>query len=189
MNKYEDTYQFQDVKIPMKNLDKIEFLIAKFNSSAVIDWENKMYFWGDYYDGFKIKTPEFIYDFEDKLIDISFGLKHALALLDTGKVYSWGDGTYGELGQGRYYMINEPKEIKFFSEENIQVVKVEAGSWHSIVLDTLGWLWGFGVSSSDSRFEVWTNIPKLVDMIKFKSIDVFVGDNHSVAVSKNGVPY
>jgi hypothetical protein len=38
-------------------------LIAKFNSSAVIDEENIMYFWGDYYDGFRIKTPEMIYDF------------------------------------------------------------------------------------------------------------------------------
>ena len=87
-----------------------------------------MYFWGDYYDGFKIKTPELIYDFEDKLIDISFGLKHALALLDNGKVYSWGDGSYGELGQGKAFMIPCPKEIKFFSEEKIQIVKVEAGS-------------------------------------------------------------
>lgn len=65
-----------------------------------------MYFWGDYYDGFKIKTPEFKCDFEDKLIDISFGLKHALVLLENRKVFSWGDGTYGELGLGKAYMVN-----------------------------------------------------------------------------------
>jgi alpha-tubulin suppressor-like RCC1 family protein len=57
-----------------------------------------MYFWGDYYDGFKVKIPELIYDFESILLDISFGLKHALALLENGKVFSWGDGSYGELG-------------------------------------------------------------------------------------------
>lgn len=85
----------------MKNLDKIHHVIARFNSSAVFDQESRMYFWGDYYDGFKVKLPEFIYDFEEKLLDISFGLKHALALLDNGKVYSWGDGSYGELGQGK----------------------------------------------------------------------------------------
>jgi len=67
-----------------------------------------MYFWGDYFDGFKIKQPELLYDFEHRLIDISFGLKHALALLDNYSVLSWGDGTYGELGLGKACMIPEP---------------------------------------------------------------------------------
>lgn len=78
-----------------------------------------MYFWGDYFDGFKIWTPSFLYDFEHKLIDISFGLKHALALLDDHKVLSWGDGTYGELGLGKAYMVSLPKEVNFFKENQI----------------------------------------------------------------------
>jgi alpha-tubulin suppressor-like RCC1 family protein len=53
------------------------------------------------------------------MIDIFFGLKHAIALLDNGSVFSWGDGTYGELGHGRLTMVNEPLEIKFFREESI----------------------------------------------------------------------
>lgn len=91
-------------------------MICKFNSSALIDTENKMYFWGDYFDGFKIKTPDLLYDFEHKLIDISFGLKHALVLLDNMSVLSWGDGTYGELGLGKAFMVATPKEITFFWE-------------------------------------------------------------------------
>jgi len=43
-------------------------------------------------------------------------------------------------------MIPSPKEIKFFTEEKIKVVKVEAASRHSLCLDSLGRLWGFGVS-------------------------------------------
>jgi len=68
-------------------------------------------------------------------------------------------------------------------------MKVEAGSWHSICLDTLGRLFGFGVHTFESWFEIWTNIPKHIDSIKFKVIDVFVGESHTVGVSSIGVPY
>jgi len=81
-------------------MDKINFLICKFTSSAVIDNDENMYFWGDYFDGFKIRVPERVVNFEDKLQDMSFGVKHALALVGS-KVYAWGDGTYGELGLGK----------------------------------------------------------------------------------------
>jgi len=69
------------------------------------------------------------------------------------------------------------------------VIKVEAGGWHSICLDSLGWLFGFGVNTFENRFEIRTNIPKHIDTIKFKVIDVFVGESMTVGVSKNGVPY
>lgn len=29
---------------------------------------------------------------------IEFGEKHGLALTESGKLFAWGDGTYGELG-------------------------------------------------------------------------------------------
>ena len=138
------------MKIPLANLDLIDYLICKFNSSALIDSSNKMYFWGDYFDGFKIKQPELLYDFEDKLIDISFGFKHALVLLDNKSVLSWGDGTYGELGLGKAFMVPEPREISFFRENEIQIIKVEAGARHSICLDNLGRLFGFGVNTFES---------------------------------------
>jgi len=85
------------------NLDHIDFLVAKFNSSAVIDRQSNIHFWGDYFGGFKIKTPE-ILDLphvNGKIQDLSFGYKHCICLVDDDRVFTWGDGTYGELGHGR----------------------------------------------------------------------------------------
>jgi alpha-tubulin suppressor-like RCC1 family protein len=122
-------------------------------------------------------------------MDISFGFKHALVLLDNGKVYSWGDGTYGELGLGKACMVPEPREIKYFAREKIRAVKVEAASRHSLVLDAKGHIYGFGFGSSRDRFEVRSSVPKLVESVRFKLIDIYVGDSHSVGVSSGGVPF
>ena len=157
---FENTYKFQDVSIPeLKSLDQITFLVCKFNANAVLDDQENLYFWGDYFDGFKIKTPEKVIDFEDKLTDLSFGFKHGLALV-RGKVYSWGDGTYGELGHGdKGLMISTPTEIKYFSENGIEVVKGEAGSRHSLVLAKDGQVYGFGFNGTADSTDICARTP------------------------------
>lgn len=92
----EDEYRLQTVKIPsLDDYDKIEFLICKFNSSAVLDNENNLYYWGDDFDGFRERVPEKKKMFGDKrIVDISFGFRHAVALLEDGSVYTWGDGKF-----------------------------------------------------------------------------------------------
>ena len=81
-------------------VNQIDHLVVKFNSSAVIDEMYNCYYWGSYYDGELKQTPEKIMNFEARLIDFSLGLKHAIALVEGGEVYTWGDGSYGELGHG-----------------------------------------------------------------------------------------
>ena len=55
----EDTHQLQQVYIPdLADYDKIEYLICKFNSSAVLDDDNNLYYWGDDFDGFRERIPE-----------------------------------------------------------------------------------------------------------------------------------
>jgi alpha-tubulin suppressor-like RCC1 family protein len=81
------------VRIPeLDDTDKIEFLICKFNSSAVLDSDNNLYYWGDDFDGFRERIPEKKELFDQRIVDISFGYRHALILLEDGSVYSWGDG-------------------------------------------------------------------------------------------------
>lgn len=91
----EDEYRLQTVEIPdLKDYDKIEYLICKFNSSAVLDDENNLYYWGDDFDGFRERVPEKKNLFGKRIVDISFGFRHAVALLEDGSVYTWGDGTH-----------------------------------------------------------------------------------------------
>ena len=89
---------------------KIRHLIVKFNSSAFIDNQDDVYFWSAYQ---MMKTPHRLFSADDEtgsstLRDISFGLNHQIACMDDGKVYTWGDGTYGELGHGKVNAIDTP---------------------------------------------------------------------------------
>ena len=79
--------------------------------------------------------------------------------------------------------------MKFFSDNRIDIIKVEAGSRHSLALSSDGHVYGFGLNSSEVRFELRTHIPTQVESIKFKMVDIFAGEDHSVGVSKSGVPY
>lgn len=92
----------------MPDFDQIEYLICKFNSNAVIDHDNNLYYWGDDFDGFRARVPEKKVLFDHNIIDISFGFRHAVTLLETGEVYTWGDGTYGEINTA----FSDPDEVK-----------------------------------------------------------------------------
>ena len=106
------------------------------------------------------------------------------------KVYSWGDGTYGELGLGeKVLMITKPTEIKYFSENNIKVTKVEAGSRHSLVLASDGTVYGFGFNGSSDTMEMCVQVPTKNTEVKCKVIDLFAGEKHSVCVGADGGCY
>jgi alpha-tubulin suppressor-like RCC1 family protein len=48
-----------------------------------------------------------------KIIKISCGSSHTLALSDKGTVFSWGSNSNGRLGQGKKEDISEPTLVKF----------------------------------------------------------------------------
>lgn len=47
-----------------------------------------------------------------KIIKISCGSSHTLALTDKGTVFSWGSNANGRLGQGKKEDISEPTLVK-----------------------------------------------------------------------------
>ena len=55
--------------------------------------------------------------FKHKIIDISFGFRHAVILLENGEVYTWGDGTYGEISnESKALESTEPLKIHYFDK-------------------------------------------------------------------------
>lgn len=74
-----------------------------------------------------------------KIVAISAGEAHTLALTGDGKVYSWGRGTFGRLGTGSEEDRHMPVQVRFFgsdheSEEKLKIVGVAAGAYHSLAL-------------------------------------------------------
>jgi alpha-tubulin suppressor-like RCC1 family protein len=68
------------------------------------------------------------------------GQSHILALDDMGDVYSWGSGSFGQLGHGVKGSLNKPRLVL----KNKRICQVAAGRYHSIALNDIGVLYSWG---------------------------------------------
>lgn len=73
--------------------------------------------------------------------DISTGLHHSIALDMEGRVWSWGNNKFGQLGDG-----NEGNQKGIPSEiKNLNNIKqISAGQHHNLALDNDGFVWTWG---------------------------------------------
>jgi len=184
--------------------DKVIYKVAcGRNSSFAITVHNAVYAWGNNEfsqlglgkDAPKIiKQPTRIKNLPKTVIDIACGSKHTLALCDSGKVYSWGDGKRGSLGQNEISISYEPKCIEGI--EGIEgVIKIVCGAFHSIVLTKSGDIFGWGEAEAGqlgSPDFSYINIPIQIDAEALKEVkikDVACGEAHTIVLDFSGKVY
>ncbi|XP_049987756.1 probable E3 ubiquitin-protein ligase HERC6 isoform X2 [Alexandromys fortis] len=89
----------------------------------------------------KIKFPDGI-----KIIQVSCGHYHSLALSEDGQVFSWGSNSHGQLGLGKNCSSQaSPERVK--SLKGIPLAQVAAGGNHSFALSLTGTSFGWGSNS------------------------------------------
>ena len=94
--------------------------------------------------------------YTNKIIQISTGTVHNLALTFDGKIFSWGSSQGGQLGLSEEFLLRlpgfkesyniyEPIQIPCFNEE---IIGISCGEAHSIAVDKNGsvYSWGYGSS-------------------------------------------
>jgi len=90
-----------------------------------------------------------------KLKDIVTGGTHSLAFKNLSGVWAWGNNGYGQLGNGTvtasYVPVNvftnissTPIHVRAYLTN---VTAVSAGGYHSLALDTLGYVWAWGANT------------------------------------------
>ena len=79
-----------------------------------------------------------------RVVAVSAGAFHSLALTADGAVWSWGNGVYGKLGHGDTQAQLLPKKVEALADQ--RVVAVSAGSSHSLAITADGdvFAWGKG---------------------------------------------
>ncbi|XP_033110754.1 secretion-regulating guanine nucleotide exchange factor-like [Anneissia japonica] len=121
--------------------------------TLAITENGKLYSWGG--NNFRqlghnqenlVETPKQVQAMADyTIVDIAAGLRHSVALTNTGKVWVWGAGSKGQLGiliQGNIpSLIVAPQQVPL---PNITVKQVACGSFHSIAVtdDDKLMVWG-----------------------------------------------
>ena len=123
-----------------------------------------------------------------RVVTVSAGTGHNLALTADGAVWSWGDGGRGKLGHGDQQDQLLPKKVEAFADQ--RVVAVSAGPFHSLALTADGavWSWGMGyfgrLGHGDQQNQL---LPKKVEAFAGRRV-VFVsaGMAHSLALTADG---
>ena len=89
--------------------------------------------------------PKKIEAFADqRVVAVSAGYDHSLALAADGAVWSWGNGFFGRLGHGDQQTQLLPKKVEAFAGQ--RVLAVSAGLSHNLAItaDGSAWSWGSG---------------------------------------------
>lgn len=122
------------------------------------------------------------------------GYHHTLALTQDGKIYSFGAGEMGQLGNENLKSALKPTPIPDLNE--IAFKQIEAAEYHSAALTVDGdvYTWGNGIYGELAQGEQVTNCrkPKKTqvndnEIVKF--VNVGVGAYHTVAISEHGQIY
>ena len=96
-------------------------------------------------------------EYTKKIVQISSGTIHNLALTENGKVFSWGAAMGGQLGHDekfliknsngkKNYYLSKPSIISTLNDKKIIISKISCGEAHSIGMSNTGsvYSWGFG---------------------------------------------
>jgi alpha-tubulin suppressor-like RCC1 family protein len=133
----------------------------------------------------------------ERVLMISCGFNHSMALTKWGHVYSWGYNKFGQLGIGNTVDSNEPKFVAVIDENecNVFIEKISCGEDHSLLLSSDGNVYAFGRNrdgelgnqkgqneSSPQRIKIET---KFIDISSYWTH--FYGI--SIALSQEGIYY
>lgn len=159
-------------------------------------------------------------------IQVAAGHDHSLAVTNDGKLYAWGKNEASQLGLGGSIVMDlntmeqYPTVVELEGEEgykfNNKVVRVAAGTRHSLALTRDGSVWQFGgrtfiqptlmpvaytrvvpddakdhesSSSAPSKTGTSSTLPPTIgkeDVIPLKAVDIAAGDSVSGAIDANG---
>jgi RCC1 and BTB domain-containing protein len=138
-------------------LNELEIKIIKCgaNHTLVLTSNGEVYAWGKNSDGeigngcYKDQlTPIKLNDFNDeKVVMISCGGWHSMALTESGRVFSWGYNSIGQLRQGNTINSNIPELIEM---KEIKIIKISCGLRHSLLLSNNGNIYTFGDNDRDN---------------------------------------
>ncbi|XP_041049805.1 probable E3 ubiquitin-protein ligase HERC4 isoform X2 [Carcharodon carcharias] len=142
---------------------------------------------------FSIMKPQLLKSLSDrKIIQVACGSNHSLALSKDGKLFTWGQNTYGQLGLGtKGGSEHSPQCVT--SLTGMPVAQITAGGEHSFALSLSGAVFGWGRNNhgqlglKDTEDRDKPNYVKLLECKK--TIHISCGEEHTVVLTKDGLVF
>lgn len=172
-----------------------------YDHSIILDSEGEVYTFGrnnlgqlgtDYLND--LNTPTSIRSFgvfKDvnnlKIVEVTCGYDHTVFLDSNGRVYGMGNNQYGQLGDTTVILKNVPVDflINGMLYEN-KIIQVGAGEYHTLLLDSTGRVFGFGINQYGQISDGTYNSP-ISSLNCVTSISA--GKQFSLFISKSSCDY
>ncbi|OVA00320.1 Regulator of chromosome condensation [Macleaya cordata] len=128
---------------------------------------------------------------------VSAGWNHSGFVSDNGRVFTCGDGSFGQLGHGDYQSHYSPVEVSFLGSKNVN--QIACGMRHSLVLlkgQSGAPIYGFGsgkhgqLGVSNDRIRRSFNLPEAI--MGFEDVEILAiiaNGDHSAALTADGHLY
>ncbi len=120
---------------------------------------------------------------------VACGAHHSTCISRRGELFSWGLGRSGELGQGRWTLVEVPSPRQC-PLPHVRIVSVACGSSHTLAIGESGSLWscgrnsfgqlGIGGVGDSNRLQMVQNLPGA------RIVSAAAGSQHSVALASDG---
>lgn len=134
--------------------------------------------------------PAYI-EFKEPVLQVACGGFHTAVLTDSGRVYTWGDGRMGQLGNlaRKHNMLATPHLVDRLATGDVHVVEISCGQYHTACISSRGEMfsWGSGkygqlghATRLDERY------PRRVETEAGLGgfLHVSCGDRHTAAVTR-----
>ncbi|KAK4763702.1 hypothetical protein SAY87_013140 [Trapa incisa] len=131
-----------------------------------------------------------------RITSASAGWSHSGFVSDCGRLFTCGDGTFGQLGLGDFSSQCSPIEVSYFASKH--VAQIACGMRHSLVLlkgEIQNQVYGFGtckrgqIGTVDVRTKS-VNLPLVIDGFENTEIvSISANGDHSAALSDDGNVY
>ena len=138
--------------------EKILEMSLEYNHSIALTSSGRVFTWG--YNGYgqlgddtllskKLPvdiTNNFGLGQDEKILQVSLGFNHSVALTTTGRVFTWGSNIYGQLGDGTEINKYLPTDVtnEFILPLNVKIIKIASGYNHNSAISSTNqlFLWG-----------------------------------------------
>jgi alpha-tubulin suppressor-like RCC1 family protein len=118
------------------------------------------------------------------MVDINAGVKYTVALKSDGTVWTWGQNTNGQLGDGTKTNKSSPIQVSGLTG----IIAVEAEAYTSLALKSDGTVWGWGQNDKgqlgDGATKDSATPVQVMGLIGVSAISAGVG--HSLALKSDG---
>eukprot|EP00735_Rhodelphis_limneticus_P014130 TRINITY_DN8130_c0_g1::TRINITY_DN8130_c0_g1_i1::g.7205::m.7205 TRINITY_DN8130_c0_g1::TRINITY_DN8130_c0_g1_i1::g.7205 ORF type:complete len:485 (+),score=43.38,sp/Q9FN03/UVR8_ARATH/31.66/9e-34,sp/Q9FN03/UVR8_ARATH/29.77/8e-27,sp/Q9FN03/UVR8_ARATH/30.74/7e-22,sp/Q9FN03/UVR8_ARATH/31.58/3e-20,sp/Q9FN03/UVR8_ARATH/27.01/5e-08,RCC1/PF00415.13/2.2e+02,RCC1/PF00415.13/2.1e-07,RCC1/PF00415.13/3.3e-09,RCC1/PF00415.13/0.19,RCC1/PF00415.13/1.1e-08,RCC1/PF00415.13/1.2e-12,RCC1/PF00415.13/5.1e+02,RCC1/PF0041 len=127
-----------------------------------------------------------------RIVHVAAGVAHTALVSEEGHVYTMGNSSSGQLGHGDLVDIEDAKMVEALRHEC--VVRVAAGTKHTLCLTMHGHVYSFGFGENGSLGhgdDQSLTLPKKITALQspLRIVQVAAGDEMSMFVSEFGVAY